>query len=73
MKNTNTGSLILTYLEVVRQHGKQAVERELQQIGQRTNEIRRAKLATPVSWELLCSIVPENFHSDGHCDRETPA
>ena len=61
MTANNNGSLIHSYLRLMRQHGAQAMERKLQQIGNRTNEARRAVIAPPVSWELLCEIVPETF------------
>jgi len=62
MTHTNTnGSLIHFYLELLSRKGSEAVEADLHQVAERTNEARLAKLATPVSWKLLCEIVPETF------------
>jgi len=61
MTTNNSGSLIHFYLELLGRKGSEAVEADLHQVAERTNEARRAVIAPPVSWELLCEIVPETF------------
>ena len=55
------GTILDAHLKAIEAHGMVKVNQELNKIGKVTNEARRAKLAAPISWELLCSIVPESF------------
>ena len=67
IRGIKLGNVLEAYLEAIRQRGIQAVEKSTIQGAKTHNEARRTKLATPVSWELLCSIVPETFECHGHC------
>ena len=60
-KAINLGTILDAHLKTIEAHGMVKVNQELQRIGKITNEARRAKLAPPISWELLCDIVPESF------------
>ena len=57
----NLGTILNAHLMTIEANGMVKVNQELQRIGKVTNEARRAKLAPPISWELLCDIVPESF------------
>ena len=57
----NLGTILNAHLMTIAANGMVKVNQELQRIGKVTNEARRAKLAPPISWELLCDIVPESF------------
>ena len=62
------GTILDAHLKTIEAHGMVKVNQELQRIGKVTNLVRRAKLAPPISWKLLCAIVPETFECHGHCE-----
>lgn len=55
------GSVLTAYLEQLERLGQSGVDELLKDGAEVAIMARRTKLAPPVPWALLCSIVPETF------------